>query len=120
MRRCALCRSRSISGCRRRAQRACLGKLVVLYDDNRISIDSDKAHIDAWFSDDTPRRFGAYGWHVIPAVDGHDVDAVDRAIAQARAVTDRPSLICCKTVIAKGAPNTADTGGGPRGPPGGQ
>ena len=88
-----------------------LGKLVVLYDDNRISIDSDKAHIDAWFSDDTPRRFGAYGWHVIPAVDGHDVDAVDRAIAQARAVTDRPSLICCKTVIAKGAPNKADTGG---------
>ena len=88
-----------------------LGKLVVLYDDNRISIDSDKAHIDAWFSDDTPRRFGAYGWHVIPAVDGHDVDAVDRAIAQARAVTDRPSLICCKTVIAKGAPNKANTGG---------
>jgi len=88
-----------------------LGKLVVLYDDNRISIDSDKAHIDAWFSDDTPRRFGAYGWHVIPAVDGHDVDAVDRAIAQARAVTDRPSVICCKTVIAKGAPNKADTGG---------
>ncbi|OFZ73088.1 MAG: transketolase, partial [Betaproteobacteria bacterium RBG_16_64_9] len=88
-----------------------LGKLVVLYDDNRISIDSDKAHIDAWFSDDTPRRFGAYGWHVIPAVDGHDVDAVDRAIAQARAVTDRPSVICCKTVIAKGAPNKANTGG---------
>ena len=88
-----------------------LGKLVVLYDDNRISIDSDKAHIDAWFSDDTPRRFGAYGWHVIPAVDGHDVDAVDRAIAQARAVTDRPSFICCKTVIAKGAPSKANTGG---------
>ena len=88
-----------------------LGRLVVLYDDNRISIDSEKAHIDAWFSDDTPRRFEAYGWHVIPAVDGHDVEAVDRAIAQARAVADRPSLICCKTVIAKGAPNKANTGG---------
>src|SRR3990170_1215092 len=88
-----------------------LGRLEVLYDDNRISIDSEKAHIDAWFSDDTPRRFEAYGWHVIPAVDGHDVEAVDRAIAQARAVADRPSVICCKTVIAKGAPNKADTGG---------
>jgi len=66
-----------------------LGKLVVLYDDNRISIDSEKAHIDAWFSDDTPGRFEAYGWHVVPAVDGHDVAAVDRAIAQARAVTGR-------------------------------
>src|SRR3989337_363837 len=85
-----------------------LGKLVVLYDDNRISIDSDKAHIDAWFSDATPSRFGASGWHVIPAVDGHDVDAVDRAIVQARAVTDRPSFICCKTVISKGAPNKAN------------
>ena len=60
-----------------------LGKLVVLYDDNRISIDSEKAHIDAWFSDDTPGRFEAYGWHVVPAVDGHDVAAVDRAIALA-------------------------------------
>ena len=88
-----------------------LGKLVLLYDDNRISIDSEKAHIDAWFSDDTPRRFEAYGWHVIPAVDGHDVDAVDRAIGEARAVADRPSLICCKTVIGKGAPNKANTGG---------
>jgi len=88
-----------------------LGKLVVLYDDNRISIDSEKAHIDAWFSDDTPRRFEAYGWHVIPGVDGHDVQAVDGAIAQARAVADRPSLICCKTVIGKGAPNKANTGG---------
>jgi transketolase len=88
-----------------------LGKLVLLYDDNRISIDSEKAHIDAWFSDDTPRRFEAYGWHVVPAVDGHDVDAVDRAIGEARAVADRPSLICCKTVIGKGAPNKANTGG---------
>jgi len=88
-----------------------LGKLIVLYDDNRISIDSEKAHIDAWFSDDTPRRFEAYGWHVIPAVDGHDADAVDRAIAMAKSAGDRPSLICCKTVIAKGAPNKANTGG---------
>jgi len=88
-----------------------LGKLIVLYDDNRISIDSEKANISAWFSDDTPRRFEAYGWHVIPAVDGHDVEAVDRAIAQARSVVDRPSLVCCKTVIAKGAPTKANTGG---------
>ena len=87
-----------------------LGKLIVLYDDNRISIDSEKAHIDAWFSDDTPRRFEAYGWHVVPVVDGHDADAVDRAIAAAKSVGDRPSLICCKTVIAKGAPNKANTG----------
>ena len=87
-----------------------LGKLVVLYDDNRISIDSERAPIDAWFSDDTPGRFEAYGWHVVRAVDGHDVDAVDRAIAQARAETGRPSLICCKTVIARGAPTKANTG----------
>ncbi len=87
-----------------------LGKLVVLYDDNRISIDSEKGYIDSWFTDDTPARFAAYGWHVVAAVDGHDVEAVDRAIAQARAVTDRPSLICCKTVIAKGSPNKANTG----------
>jgi len=81
-----------------------LGRLVVLYDDNGISIDG---LVKAWFTDDTPKRFEAYGWHVIRAVDGHDVDAVDRAIGQARAVTDRPSLICCKTVIAKGSPNKA-------------
>ncbi|OGA16114.1 MAG: transketolase [Betaproteobacteria bacterium RIFCSPLOWO2_02_FULL_63_19] len=87
-----------------------LGKLVVLYDDNRISIDSEKASIDTWFSDDTPGRFEAYGWHVIRAVDGHDVEAVDRAIAQARAESERPSLICCKTVIARGAPSKANTG----------
>jgi transketolase len=81
-----------------------LGKLIALYDDNGISIDGK---VQGWFTDDTPKRFEAYGWHVIPAVDGHDVDAVDRAIAAAKAVTDRPSLICCKTVIGKGAPNKA-------------
>jgi transketolase len=81
-----------------------LGKLIALYDDNGISIDGK---VQGWFTDDTPQRFEAYGWQVIPAVDGHDVDAVDRAIAAAKAVTDRPSLICCKTVIGKGSPNKA-------------
>jgi len=81
-----------------------LGKLIALYDDNGISIDGK---VKAWFTDDTPKRFEAYGWHVIASVDGHDVDAVDRAIRAAKAVTDRPSLICCKTVIGKGAPNKA-------------
>jgi transketolase len=83
-----------------------LGKLVVLYDDNGISIDG---YVKSWFTDDTPKRFEAYGWHVVPNVDGHDADAVDRAIREARSVADRPSLICCKTIIAKGAPNKADT-----------
>ena len=83
-----------------------LGKLIALYDDNGISIDG---HVEGWFTDDTPKRFEAYGWHVIRDVDGHDVDAVDRAIAAAKAVTDRPSLICCKTVIGKGSPNKAGT-----------
>jgi len=81
-----------------------LGKLIALYDDNGISIDGK---VQGWFTDDTPQRFEAYGWHVIRAVDGHDVDAVDRAIAAAKAVTDRPSLVCCKTVIGKGSPNKA-------------
>ena len=81
-----------------------LGKLIALYDDNGISIDGKVA---GWFTDDTPKRFEAYGWNVIPGVDGHDVDAVDRAIAAAKAVGDRPSLICCNTVIGKGAPNKA-------------
>jgi len=83
-----------------------LGKLIALYDDNGISIDG---HVEGWFSDDTPRRFEAYGWHVIPRVDGHDVDAVDAAIRASRSVTDRPSLICCKTIIGKGSPNKADS-----------
>jgi len=81
-----------------------LGKLIALYDDNGISIDGK---VKGWFTDDTPKRFEAYGWHVVAAVDGHDVDAVDRAIAAAKAVTDRPSLICCKTIIGKGSPNKA-------------
>ncbi len=83
-----------------------LGKLIALYDDNGISIDGK---VPGWFSDDTPKRFEAYGWHVIAAVDGNDVDAVDRAIAASKAVTDRPSLICCKTVIGKGSPHRAGT-----------
>ncbi len=83
-----------------------LGKLVVFYDDNGISIDG---HVEGWFTDDTPKRFEAYGWHVVPAVDGHDSDAIDRAIVACKAVHDRPSLICCKTVIAKGAPTKAGT-----------
>jgi transketolase len=87
-----------------------LGKLIALYDDTRISIDSDKVHIDYWFTEDVPKRFAAYGWQVIPNVDGHDVEAVDRAIRKAKREKTRPSLICCKTVIAKGAPKKANTG----------
>jgi transketolase len=83
-----------------------LGKLAVLYDDNGISIDG---HTSGWFTDDTPRRFEAYGWNVIAHVDGHDVDAVDAAITAAKAVTDRPTLICCKTIIGKGAPTKSGT-----------
>ena len=71
-----------------------LGKLTVLYDDNGISIDGETK---GWFTDDTPGRFEAYGWNVIRHVDGHDIDAVDRAIRDAQLVTDRPTLICCKT-----------------------
>jgi len=80
-----------------------LGKLIALYDDNGISIDG---HVEHWFADDTPKRFEAYGWHVIPNVDGHDVDAVDAAIVAAKQ-SDKPTLICCKTVIGKGSPNKA-------------
>jgi transketolase len=78
-----------------------LSKLIVLYDDNGISIDGK---VDGWFTDDTPKRFESYGWNVIPNVDGHNVQAVDDAIAAARQ-SDRPTLICCKTVIGRGAPN---------------
>jgi transketolase len=78
-----------------------LNKLIALYDDNGISIDGK---VDGWFTDDTPKRFAAYGWNVIADVDGHDVAAVDAAIAAAKK-SDRPTLICCKTVIGKGAPN---------------
>jgi transketolase len=83
-----------------------LGKLIAVYDDNRISIDGE---VKGWFRDDTPKRFEAYGWHVVPKVDGHDVEAVDRAIRAAGAVTDKPSLICCQTVIGKGSPKRAGT-----------
>src|SRR5881396_3041040 len=83
-----------------------LGKLIALYDDNKISIDGE---VKDWFRDDTPKRFEAYGWHVISNVDGHDVESVDRAIGAAKAVADKPSLICCKTVIGKGAPTRAGT-----------
>jgi len=83
-----------------------LGKLIALYDDNRISIDGE---VKGWFRDDTPKRFEAYGWHVISKVDGHDVDAVDRAIGAAKAVADKPTLICCQTVIGKGSPKRAGT-----------
>ena len=83
-----------------------LGKLIAFYDDNGISIDG---HVEGWFTDDTPHRFEAYGWHVIPKVDGHDVAAVDAAIEAAKAVADKPTLICCKTVIGKGAPTKAGT-----------
>ncbi len=87
-----------------------LGKLIVLYDDNKISIDSEKGRIEQWFTDATPRRFEAYNWHVVADVDGHSIDAVDRAIRSAQDVGDRPSLICCKTTIGKGAPTKANTG----------
>jgi transketolase len=87
-----------------------LSKLIAIYDDNGISIDSEKSTMEHWFTDDTPERFEAYRWNVIRAVDGHDFEAVDRAVGAAQAVTDRPSLICCKTIIGKGAPNKANTG----------
>jgi transketolase len=88
-----------------------LGKLIALYDDNGISIDSDKGQIKQWYTDDVRRRFESYGWQVIPNVDGHDVDAVDAAIKKANRETSRPTLICAKTTIAKGAPKKANTGG---------
>ncbi|TVQ87139.1 MAG: transketolase [Chromatiaceae bacterium] len=85
-----------------------LGKLIAFYDDNNISIDGEvRGHgeVPAWFLDDTPKRFAAYHWHVIPKVDGHDPEAVKAAIEEARAVTDRPTLICCQTIIGYGSPN---------------
>ena len=92
-----------------------LGKLVVFYDDNGISIDGE---VEGWFTDDTPARFEAYGWHVVRAVDGHDPQAVEAAIAAARADGERPSLLCCRTTIGWGAPNkagSASTHGAPLG-----
>lgn len=83
-----------------------LGKLIAFWDDNEISIDG---HVRDWFTDDTPARFRAYGWHVIPNVDGHNAEQIKQAILDARAVTDKPSLICCKTTIAYGAPKLSGT-----------
>ncbi len=85
-----------------------LGKLIGFYDDNGISIDGE---VQGWFSDDTPKRFESYGWHVIPNVDGHDPKAVAAAVEEARAETERPTLICCKTVIGFGSPNKRGTAG---------
>ncbi|QKT04267.1 transketolase [Ectothiorhodospiraceae bacterium 2226] len=79
-----------------------LGKLIAFWDDNGISIDG---HVEGWFTDDTPKRFEAYGWHVVRAVDGHDAEAIKKAIQEARSVNDKPTLICTKTVIGFGAPN---------------
>ena len=87
-----------------------LAKLIAFWDDNGISIDSEKGSMQQWFTDDTPKRFEAYGWHVIPGVDGHDPESIDKAIVRAKAERSRPTLICCKTVIAKGAPKKANTG----------
>jgi transketolase len=87
-----------------------LNKLIAFYDDNGISIDSEKSTMNHWFTDDTPKRFEAYHWHVIRAVDGHSFDAIERAVREAQQITDRPVLICCKTIIGKGAPNKANTG----------
>jgi len=81
-----------------------LGKLVAFWDDNGISIDG---HVEGWFTDDTPARFEAYGWHVIRDVDGHDPDAINKAIEMAHAMTDKPTFICCKTTIGFGSPNKA-------------
>ncbi|MCU7941212.1 MAG: transketolase [Candidatus Thiodiazotropha sp. (ex Cardiolucina cf. quadrata)] len=81
-----------------------LGKLIAFWDDNGISIDGET---EGWFTDDTPGRFEAYGWHVIRDVDGHDADAVDQAIEAAKSMSDKPSLICCKTTIGFGSPNLA-------------
>jgi transketolase len=83
-----------------------LGKLIAVYDDNGISIDGE---VEGWFTDDTPKRFESYGWHVIPAVDGHDPAAVEAALLAAKAEADRPTLVCCKTVIGKGSPNKQGT-----------
>ncbi len=81
-----------------------LGKLIAFWDDNGISIDG---HVDGWFTDDTPKRFEAYGWHVIADVDGHDPEAIAAAVATAKAMTDKPTMICCKTTIGFGSPNKA-------------
>jgi transketolase len=89
-----------------------LGKLIAFYDDNNISIDGEvrgEGDSVGWFTDDTPKRFEAYGWHVIPVIDGHDSDAIKKAIEEARSVTDKPTLICCQTIIGWGSPNKQGT-----------
>lgn len=83
-----------------------LGKLICFYDDNGISIDG---HVEGWFTDDTPKRFESYGWHVVSKVNGHDPVAIQAAIEEAKQVNDKPSMICCKTVIGLGSPNLANT-----------
>ena len=83
-----------------------LGKLIAVYDDNGISIDGE---VEGWFTDDTPKRFESYGWHVISDVDGHDPAAVEAALLTAKAEANRPTLVCCKTVIGKGSPNKQGT-----------
>jgi transketolase len=83
-----------------------LGKLVAFWDDNGISIDG---HVEGWFTDDTPKRFESYGWHVVAGVDGHNPVALQKAIDEAKSVTDKPSMICCKTIIGFGSPNKAGT-----------
>ena len=83
-----------------------LGKLIAFYDDNNISIDG---HVEGWFTDDTPKRFEAYGWHVLRDVQGHDPVEIEAAIQAAKAETGRPTLICCKTIIGAGAPNKQDS-----------
>ena len=80
-----------------------LGKLIAFWDDNGISIDG---HVEGWFSDDTPKRFESYGWHVL-SVDGHDPEAIAKAVETAKAMTDKPTMICCKTTIGFGSPNKA-------------
>ncbi len=92
-----------------------LGKLIAFYDDNGISIDGP---VSGWFTDKTPERFSAYGWQIVRGVDGHNLDAIEAAIRDARSDPSRPTLICCKTVIAKGAPDKAgshDAHGSPLG-----
>lgn len=83
-----------------------LGNLIAIWDDNGISIDG---HVEGWFAEDTAARFRAYGWHVIEGVDGHDPEAVDAAVREAKSVTDKPSLLCCKTIIGFGSPNKANS-----------
>ncbi|MDP6917132.1 MAG: transketolase, partial [SAR86 cluster bacterium] len=85
-----------------------LGKLIVLYDDNNISIDG---HVSGWFTEDIPKRFESYGWHVIPNINGHDSNQIDKALIESKKNLDQPTIICCKTEIGKGSPNKVGTAG---------